>query len=78
MSVFSIEFGGAHSGFLIALLDALGFAASMVFAWNAGSIQELWGWDGFMGALLAISVWSILATVFFLLAESRVPAVARR
>jgi sugar phosphate permease len=78
MSVFSIEFGGAHSGFLIALLDALGFAASMVFAWNAGSIQELWGWDGFMGALLAISVWSILATVFFLWVESRVPAVARR
>ena len=77
MSVFSIEFGGAHSGFLIALLDALGFAASMVFAWNAGSIQEMWGWDGFMGALLAISVWSIMATVFFLLGEARVPAVAR-
>jgi sugar phosphate permease len=77
MSVFSIEFGGAHSGFLIALLDALGFAASMVFAWNAGSIHERWGWDGFIGALLAVSVWSILATVFFLLRESRVSAVAR-
>ena len=77
MSVFSIEFGGAHSGFLIALLDALGFAASMVFAWNAGSIQELWGWDGIMGALLAVSVWSIVATVLFLLQEARVRGAAR-
>ena len=77
MSVFSIEFGGIHSGFLIALLDALGFSASMVFAWNAGSIQELWGWDGIMGALLAVSVWSIVATVLFLLQEARVRGAAR-
>ena len=77
MSVFSIEFGGIHSGFLIALLDALGFAASMVFAWNFGSIQKLWGWDGFMGILLAVSVWSVLTTVFFLLREARVPAAGR-
>jgi OPA family sugar phosphate sensor protein UhpC-like MFS transporter len=77
MSVFSIEFGGIHSGFLIALLDALGFAASMIFAWNAGSIQELWGWDGIMGALLAVSVWSIVATVLFLLQEARVRGAAR-
>ncbi len=76
MSVFSIEFGGIHSGFLIAFLDALGFAAFMVFAWYAGSIQERWGWDGLMGVLLVVSVWSVLTTVFFLLRETRVPATA--
>ena len=77
MSVLSIEFGGKHSGFLIALLDALGFAASAVYAWNVGVIQERWGWDGFMGVLLAVAVWSVFVTVFFLLREARVPAAAR-
>ncbi len=70
MSVFSIEFGGPHSGFLIALLDALGFAAFAVFSYFGGALAET-SWDGFLFVLLAVSIWSLLTTFFFLRGEGR-------
>jgi len=72
MSVFSIEFGGIHSGFLIALLDALAFSASMVFSYFGGELADSQGWGAFLAVLLAVSIWSVLTTFLFLLGEARV------
>ncbi len=71
MSVFSIEFGGIHSGFLIALLDAIAFGGVFVFNYFGGSMVDAGGWNLFLGVLLGISVWSVLTTFLFLLGESR-------
>jgi OPA family sugar phosphate sensor protein UhpC-like MFS transporter len=70
MSVFSIEFGGPHSGFLIALLDALSFAATAVFYYYGGGLAEQ-SWSLFLTVLLAVSVWSALTTYIFMVGESR-------
>jgi len=70
MSVFSIEFGGPHSGFLIALLDALSFTATAVFYFYGGSLAKQ-SWSLFLAVLLAISVWSVLSTFVFLKGEAR-------
>jgi sugar phosphate permease len=75
MSVFSIEFGGIHCAFLIALLDALGFGASMVFYYFGGAMVDSGGWDLFLGVLLAISVWSVVTTYLFLRGEARARAI---
>ena len=75
MNVFSIEFGGIHSGFLIALLDALVFAASAVFTFLGGRMTA-GGYDVFFAVLLAIATWSLLTTVLFLRGEARAPARA--
>jgi sugar phosphate permease len=40
MSVFSIEFGGPHSGFLISLIDALAFGATAAFYYYAGDSER--------------------------------------
>ena len=71
MSVFSIEYGGIHSGFLIALLDALAFGASGVFAFFAGTLAEH-GWSIFFTFLVAVSAASTFVTFLFLKGESRV------
>lgn len=71
MSVFSIEFGGPHSGFLISLLDVFGFAASAIFAFFGGSIAKHYGWGTFMSVLIGISIWSLAATVLFMTGEAR-------
>ena len=70
MSVFSIEFGGPHSGFLIALLDALSFMATAVFYYFGGSLAKQ-SWGLFLTVLVAISVWSVLTTFAFLKGEAR-------
>jgi sugar phosphate permease len=70
MSVFSIEFGGPHSGFLIALLDALSFSATGVFYFYGGSLAKQ-SWSLFLTILVAISVWSVLTTFVFLKGEAR-------
>ncbi len=69
MSVFSMEFGGPHSGFLIALLDAIAFGATAIFYYYGGAIAEE-GWNLFLSVLLAISMWSLLTTFFFMRGES--------
>lgn len=73
MSVFSIEFGGPRSGFLIALLDALGFAAAAVFYYYGGGLAER-SWNLFLSVLLAVSIWSAVTIVLFLIGESRLKA----
>jgi OPA family sugar phosphate sensor protein UhpC-like MFS transporter len=75
MSVFSIEFGGPHSGFLIALLDAVSFVATAVFYYFGGGIAEK-SWSLFLTVLVAISVWSVLMTFAFLRGEARRQASA--
>jgi hypothetical protein len=40
MSVFSIEFGGPHFGFLIALLEALAFGATAAFYYFVGELAD--------------------------------------
>lgn len=70
MSVFSIEFGGPHSGFLIALLDAMSFAATAVFSYFGGGLAKQ-SWTLYLSALLAVSVWSALTTLLFMLGEAR-------
>jgi hypothetical protein len=70
MSVFSIEFGGPHSGFLIALLDAMSFMATAAFYFFGGSLAKQ-SWSVFLAVLLAISIWSVLATFLFLKGEAR-------
>jgi len=71
MSVFSMEFGGPHSGFLIALLDAIAFGASFIFYFfiGADAVAEV-GWNLFLSVLLAISIWSLVTTFFFMRGES--------
>ena len=69
MSVFSMEFGGPHSGFLIALLDAIAFGATAIFYYYGGEVAEA-GWSQFLSVLLAVSVWSLLTTFFFMRGES--------
>jgi sugar phosphate permease len=70
MSVFSIEFGGPHSGFLIALLDALSFTATGIFYFFGGDLAKQ-SWGLLLTVLVAISVWSAVTTFVFLRGESR-------
>ena len=70
MSVFSIEFGGPHSGFLVALLDALAFSATAAFYFFAGEWAEQ-SWGLFLSILLGIAVWSLLTTWRFMLGEAQ-------
>jgi sugar phosphate permease len=69
MSVFSIEFGGPHSGFLIALLDALSFAATGIFYFYGGDLAKQ-SWSLFLTVLVAVSVWSAVTTFVFLRGEA--------
>ncbi|MGB4709839.1 MAG: MFS transporter [Fuerstiella sp.] len=70
MSVYSIEFGGPHSGFLISLLDAIGFGATALFYGLAGDLAEQ-SWGLFLKILLAVAAWSMLTTLLFMLGEAR-------
>lgn len=70
MSVFSIEFGGPRSGFLVALLDALAFGATAAFYAGAGELAEI-SWSVFLIVLLVISTTSAVLTWLFLHGEAR-------
>ena len=69
MSVFAIEFGGQHSGFLIALLDAIAFGGNALFQLVAGRIAEN-SWQHFMAVLMAVSVASLVMMFWFLWGEA--------
>ncbi|MBB75103.1 MAG: hypothetical protein CMJ75_11400 [Planctomycetaceae bacterium] len=69
MSVFAIEFGGRHSGFLIALLDAIAFGGNFLFQLVAGKIAEH-SWQHFMAVLMAVSVASLVMMFWFLWGEA--------
>ncbi|MBD3672635.1 MAG: MFS transporter [Planctomycetaceae bacterium] len=70
MSVFSIEFGGPHSGILVSLLDALAFGACALFYYFAGGLAEA-SWDRFLVVLLAVSLSSVITTFCFMKREAR-------
>jgi MFS family permease len=53
-SVFSIDFGGRHSGFLVAILDAIGFAATASFYFFGGGIAQHHGWSVFLLVLRGV------------------------
>jgi MFS family permease len=65
-SVFSMQFGGRHSGFLVSLLDALGFATTAGFYYFAGRGIETHGWGVFLAALAGIGIWSLVTISGFL------------
>jgi len=77
MSVFSVEYGGPHSGMLISLIDAAGFGAAMVFSFAGGEIAEAQnGWSTFMMLLSITAVAAAVLTVAFLHAEYRAECTA--
>ncbi len=71
MSVFSIAFGGRHSGFLIALIDVFGYAGAFVFNFFGGSIAQHHGWPVFLGLLLTVAVLALVTLTMFLHLEHK-------
>ncbi len=70
-SVFSIDFGGPHSGFLVSLLDAVGFAATATFYYFGGTLIKTAGWNTFIGTLATICGASAVATFLFMHRHAR-------
>ncbi len=66
MSVFSIAFGGKHSGFLIALIDVFGYSGALIFTFFGGSIAQDYGWSVFLAILLTITLLSLVTMTTFL------------
>ena len=71
MSVFSITFGGRHSGFLIAFIDVCGYAGAFIFNYFGGSIAQHYGWPVFLGVLLTVAALSLVTLTMFLHLEHR-------
>jgi sugar phosphate permease len=71
MSVFSVRFGGKHSGMLVSLIDVFGYCGAMLFNFYGGSIAQHYGWDVFLTGLLTISVMATLFMVTFLSLDAR-------
>jgi len=70
MSIFSIEYGGPHSGTLVCLIDAFGFAASATFAFIGGRLADSsGGWSSFMNMLILISSAGIISVWAFMHSE---------
>lgn len=65
MSIFSIEYGGPRCGFLIGLIDAAGYAASMIYQYTGGSMVDRAGWTSMLALLFVCSLVAVLATVWF-------------
>ncbi|KAA1259698.1 Regulatory protein UhpC [Rubripirellula obstinata] len=71
MSVFSVRFGGKHSGMLVSLIDVFGYCGAMLFNFFGGSIAEHYGWSVFLTGLLAISCLATLLMTTFLALDAR-------
>lgn len=71
MSVFSIAFGGRHSGFLIALIDVFGYGGAFIFNFFGGTIAKHHGWPTFLGVLLAVAVLALVTITAFLHLEHK-------
>jgi MFS transporter, OPA family, sugar phosphate sensor protein UhpC len=70
-SVFSIDFDGRHSGFLVSILDAIGFAATATFYVFGTALAKRSGWSIFLYVLAGVGAWSLVTTYFFMLREGR-------
>jgi sugar phosphate permease len=71
MSMFSIAYGGPHSGFLIAVIDVFGYAGALLFNYFGGSIAQEHGWPVFLGGLLIVAVLALVVLVTFLRLDLR-------
>ena len=71
MSIFSIAYGGKHSGFLIGLIDVFGYVGSLVFTFFGGSIAKHFGWSVFLMVLLTITVLAFVTVTAFLYMDYR-------
>lgn len=72
MSIFAIDFGGPHSGFLIALIDAIGYSASIAFSVVGGRLlMSDNGWSNFFALLISVALGGWLLTVLFLRGEAK-------
>ncbi len=69
MSVFSVEFGGKHSGFLVSWIDVFGYSGAMLFNFFGGSIAQHYGWSVFLSGLLAITLLAGGCMVTFLMLD---------
>lgn len=73
MSIFSIDYGGPYSGFLIALLDATGYLASVFFSLRGSRLLDQGtGWTQFLTLLIGVAIFAWATTVLFLHGESKV------
>lgn len=71
MSVFSIAFGGQHSGFLIALIDVFGYSGALIFNFFGGTIADDFGWPVFLAMLLTVTVFALMSMTTFLYLDYR-------
>lgn len=71
MSVFSVRFGGKHSGMLVSLIDVFGYGGAMLFNFFGGSVAEYYGWSVFLTGLLAISCLATILMTIFLVLDAR-------
>lgn len=67
VSVFSTEFGGPRCGILVAVLDAIGFAAVAAFCLISGPIVTHYGWTSLLLLLTAIGLTASFLLLVFLL-----------
>jgi sugar phosphate permease len=70
VSVFSTEFGGPRCGILVAILDAIGFAAVAGFCLISGPLVDNLGWPTLMLLLTAIGLAASALLLTFLIRES--------
>lgn len=66
MSLFSIAYGGKHSGFLIAFIDVCGYSGALLFNFFGGSIAQTYGWSVFLAGLISIAVLALVTMTWFL------------
>jgi OPA family glycerol-3-phosphate transporter-like MFS transporter len=70
-SVFSNEFGGKHCAFLVGLIDAFAFFASMLYLIAGGRMVKTWGWQAQIEFLLVVAVVATLVTSWFAFEDYR-------
>lgn len=71
MSVFSVRFGGKHSGMLVSLIDVFGYCGAMMFNFFGGSIAQQYGWSVFLAGLFAIGCFATIFMTTFLALDAR-------
>ena len=72
MSIFSIKFGGPHSGALVSILDIGGYIGGMFFALVTGILaDQVLGWNKVLLLLIGISIVTLFVVVSFLHGESK-------
>ena len=72
MSIFSIKFGGPHSGVLVCILDIGGYAGGVCFALAAGILaDQVNGWDKVLTLLIIVATVTLGVMIAFLRGETR-------